>query len=225
MKLYLGPQSIQSVETTPTETQSTTMPLGTDNSQSWLRLRTSLVASGTQQTGNVTTLAQTARQDARLKPWLTSRLRKQTIPAQTWTFAFAAYQDNASANSFIVLVLYGWRPGTAAKVGTIYDNATALGNEYAVGTTAVGRVVTFAGAELAVEDMDYLVLEVWETNTQSMATSYSTEFAHRGSTDPTEGTSTTDAATYLESPEALLFAAPFPPTYAPRHLRNANLRR
>jgi hypothetical protein len=66
---------------------------------------------------------------------------------------------------------YVWRPsGGGSKVGTIYDASTALGNEWT--TTDEGRVVTFSGSSLTIQDNDVLVFEPWYVATQGMATAY-----------------------------------------------------
>ena len=145
--------------------------------------------------------ATTAARDNYLARFTSKPLGAQTIPAQTWTLAIALAQANGAANSFLILSLYIWRPGTQSVVGYIYDSHTSLGNEW--GTTKDGRAVTFSGSELAIQEGDVLVLEVWRHAVQSMSAVYTQTVYFDGTVDVTEGSSTS-AASYLSSPASIL---------------------
>lgn len=131
-------------------------------------------------------------------------LAAQTITAQTWTVAIKHSQDSAFANSFIVLSLYVFRePSTI--VGFIYDSDAALGAEWA--NNGAGRVATFSGSGVTVQAGDYLVFEAWRhTSGQGMNMTYIQTLFYNGTVDVTEG-STASAASYIETPQNLVFAS------------------
>lgn len=214
-KFYL--RNTAATGTTPTAEQSTALPVGTANSQAFQRGVLSVTKGTSQTTNNQITLAQVAQQSGLpsvMSCFISAPLAAQTIPAATWTFAFAAAEGSTSANAFMACAVYVWRPGTGAKVGTIYDAATLLGTEWA--TSETGRVVTFSGASLAIQDGDVIILEAWYVATQSMATAYALNWSFDGTTDPTDGSATSDAASYLSTPDTLTFSGgTFPLTAAP----------
>ena len=141
--------------------------------------------------------ATTAARDNYLSRFTSKALGAQTIPAQTWTLAVALAETNNAANSFLILSVYVWRPSTSSVVGYIYDSHTSLGSEWSTGKA--GRVVTFSGAELEIQEGDVLVLEVWRHAVQAMAAVYTQTVYFDGTVDVTEG-GTGSAASYLESP-------------------------
>jgi hypothetical protein len=200
--------------TTPTTEQSTSMPVGTSNSSAYV-LKTLAATTGNapSATPGNNTLAQTGQQSGMGFAFVSSGLAAQTIAAATWTFAFGASESNINANCFVVPILYVWRPsGGGSKVGTIYDASTALGNEWT--TTDEGRVVTFSGSSLTIQDNDVLVFEPWYVATQGMATAYTIHIDFDGTTEPTEAVSLAgDYASYLSNPNTISFFSA--PTFVP----------
>ena len=152
----------------------------------------------------LTSLAQLAHQDSYIARFTSDALAAQTIAANTWTLAVATLETNANANSFTIGSIYVWRPSGAAVVGFVYDSDTALGVEWL--TTEDGQVLSPAGAAVVVVDNDVLVLEFWRHAVQGAAMAYSQQLFLEGATDVT-GATVADAASYLETPQDLVFAA------------------
>lgn len=195
----------------PGETElSTALPVGT-GSDLGFGVKSLSTTKGTTQTSiGANGLSQTAHQDNFFTSFSSVALAAQTIDANTWTLAVATSQANAQANSFTVCSVYVFRePSTV--VGFIYDSDTALGVEW--GNTEDGQVLTFSGASVTAQENDYLVLEFWRHATQAMVGPYVQTLYYDGTTDVTD-TTTTDAASYLSTPQTLSFAGA-----APRKIR------
>jgi len=204
-RLYL--RNVTAANTPTAGEKSAALPAGTfkGNSGAGFEDLSLLTTKGTAQVSKaITSLAQTAHQDLYIARFTSGPLAAQTIPAQTWTLAVATSESNTNANTFTIVSLYVWRPGTSSVVGYIYDSDTALGVEWA--TTEDGQVLTFSGSSIAVQAGDVLVLEFWAHAVQGMAASYTNTLFFNGTTDVTD-TTTADAASYLESPAILTFAA------------------
>lgn len=147
---------------------------------------------------------QTAHQDNYLARFTSPALAAQDITAQTWTLAVAISEANANANSYTICSVYVWRPSTQAVVGYIYDSDTPLGVEW--GTTEDGQVLTFSGAAVTTQADDVLVLEFWRHAVQAMSNAYVQTVWFDGTTDVTDAT-TSDAASYIETPQTLQWPA------------------
>jgi len=96
-----------------------------------------------------------------------------------------------------------WRPSTSSVVGFIYDSDTTLGVEW--GTTEDGQVLSPTGSAVTVLAGDVLVISFWRHAAQGMAVAYTQTLYFDGATDVTDAT-TTDAASYLETPQVLTFS-------------------
>ena len=142
--------------------------------------------------------------DGYLLRFSSQALAAQTIGSGNWTVRLAAAESNNNANYYMGIVIYVWRTGTG-KVGTISDSNVTLGNEFA--TSETGRVATFSGSSLDINENDYLVVEVWFHGTPGMSVQYSGTIYYNGATDPTEGTATSDAASHVESPSTINYAS------------------
>jgi len=129
------------------------------------------------------------------------------VTAQTWSLGIAFSEGNAAANSGLVISLYVFRPSSSSVVGYVRDSDSQLGPEW--GATEDGIVASFAGSAVSgVQDGDILVLEVWRhTNAQSMSVAYAQTCYFEGTTDVVDAT-TTNAASYIETPQTLAFFTP-----------------
>ena len=185
--------------------KSTVLPvdtLGANNATGTDETRALREAKGSAQTSlTKASDASTLARDNYLARFSTEALAAQTFGAGTWTIAIALEETNALANSFLNLSLYRWRPSDSSKA-FIYDSHTNLGAEW--GATEDGIFVTFTGSDVTLVNSDVLVLEVWRHAAQGMATAYNQIVYFEGATDVTDAT-TTDAASYLFAPAAILF--------------------
>lgn len=188
-----------------TAEQSTSLPTGTDASNAWGigPLNVTAGPGPGNNTSSRTSAATTAAQSGFLRAWGSAALEAQTIAAATWTFAGGFNESNAAANAFLALAVYIWRPSTSSKVDTIYDSATALGTEWP--SSEAGIVATFSGSSVTTQSGDILVVEVWVVATQGGSMAYANSIYYEGSTRPTQGTATTNAASYIECPNTITF--------------------
>lgn len=186
--------------------KSVALPVGTAGLQAGANTqdRSLLVTKGTAQTSIAFTgLGQTAHQDNYLARFASLPLSAQTVTAQTWTFALALNEANAAANSQLAPCVYVWRPGTTSVVGFIVDSDTPIGVEW--GASEDGIVATASGAAVTAQFGDVLVLEVWRhAPTQTNTTARIQTVYFDGATDVVDAT-TADAASYLETPQNLVF--------------------
>jgi hypothetical protein len=175
--------------------KSTALPNGTDNSltandsQSLL-----LTANNSAVTETINTLAQTARQSGRFARFTSGSVTAQTISANTWTVVIDPRESNNSADAFLALSAYVWRPSTNSVVGYIYDSNAQIGSEW---TTSLSSVTyTFSGSAVSAQLGDVVVIEVWYTAAQAKATSYQVQVRYNTSSQ------------YLETPQDLNFVIP-----------------
>lgn len=188
--------------------KSTALPVGTfkGNSGAGFEDRALKSAIGSAQTSkSIVSLAQTAHQDNYIVRFTSDRLGAQTINANTWTLAVCLAKTVVNANSLLVLSLYVWRPSSTSVVGYIYDSDTTIGAVW--GNTEFGQVVTFSGSSVTTQDGDVLVLEVWRHAAQNDVGTYTQIVYFEGATDVTAG-QTSDAASYLSTPQTLTFTSP-----------------
>jgi hypothetical protein len=166
-------------------------------------LRTDM--GGVQRDRGGSTIHSVAHWDDYFRAFVSEALSAQTITAQTWTLALSTSESDAGANSYTVCSLYVYRPSTTSVVGYIYDSDTPLGSEW--GTVATGQVLTFAGAQVIAVASDQLVLELWRhTNTAALPIAYESLWQWNGSVPVTAG-ATSDAASYLETPQLISLLA------------------
>lgn len=191
--------------------QSVALPVGTQSGTP-VPQSLSLVAGAAQTSNSWSSLAQTADQDNYAGRFTAPSLDQQTVSANTWTVGIGVAEGNTNAKAFLCLSLYIWRPSVfGSVVGFIYDSHASLGAEWAISTTTpTAQVVTFAGAAVTAQVGDLLVLEVWQHAIQTMATSYVNNCFFEGATKVTAG-QTSNCASYLETPQDLLFGGQFPP--------------
>lgn len=183
--------------------KSTALPVGTfaECGLAERALRTNKGAA--QVTASCFSLNQTAHQDLILQRFSSEALDPQTINANTWILAVATDEGNGNANTFTIASVYVWRPSTSAVVGFLYDSDTALGVEWSISPD--GQVLSLGGSAVTVTKDDILVISFWFHAVQGMAVNYENRLHYNGTTDVIE-TTNSDAASYLETPQNLVFA-------------------
>lgn len=129
-----------------------------------------------------------------------------TIVADTWTFSFAASENNANANFPTTTsgtgpcCCYVWRPSTGAKVGNILISASGMGTISEAGTTETALSGTFSGSAVTVQPGDIICFEVVFTTTQGTATARTDTFFYDGTTEA----NTASCASFINSPNNTL---------------------
>lgn len=148
--------------------------------------------------------ATTATRTNYMGRWTSEPLATQTINTGVWGFGAAFIESNTNADSFLTLAVYTAVPGGTAKKTTIYDSATVVSTEWVGSATYTGRVASFFGSTVSVDEGDVLVVEVFrvtDSNGQAMATAYNQGMIFGGSgADPTEGSTAGNFASYLNAP-------------------------
>ena len=190
----------------PGETErSTNLPSGAADFQDYgitvKALSTTKGSSETTVSGN--SLAHNDHDDEFFTSFSSEALAAQTIDANTWTIAVDVAQGSAFANSFIDICVYAFRePSTV--VGFLSNTHVGRGNEWS--SNGGGRVVAVGMAGVTVQAGDYLVFEFWRhTDAQSMDMAYTQTLFYDGGTDVTQGVDSGDAASYIETPQDLVF--------------------
>jgi len=183
---------------TPTAgSKSVALPNGTNNSLTANDDRSMLItANNSTTTVTINSIAQTARQSGRFARFTSERLLAQTVSANTWTIAIDTRESNGAANTFLALSIYVWRPSTNTRVGFIYDSNAQIDVEWPTALTP--NTYTVSGAAVTAQEGDVVVIEVWYTSAQGMATTYQNQIAYN-----------TDQE-YLETPQNLSFLVVVP---------------
>lgn len=157
-----------------------------------------MAAKGTAQTSIAQTTDGTTTAETGYHARFTSNaLQAGTYGSGTWTMAMAISESNANSNFFLGFSIYIWNPAGSVR-GFIYDATTAIGTE--PGTSEAGEVNNITGSNVTASEGDFLVLEVWRTQTQAATMSYTNTIFFDGTTDPTDGGATSDAAAYIQAP-------------------------
>jgi hypothetical protein len=152
--------------------------------------------------------------------WVSDPINQSGIAANTWTWNFASKEDNSNANfptsgsTAGYVNCYVWRPSSGgSKIGTILDGNTGILGSEPINDETVNPV-TFTGAAVASAAAgDVIILEVWFRITQSAATAYTQTFYFDGPiVNTTIGTSVTNHATFVETPENITFTDTYSPT-------------
>ena len=147
------------------------------------------------------------------------------IEAKTWTYNFAAKESPSTGNfpcngtnKPVRVVAYVWRPSTQSKVGDIIDGNSASTVDEA--STTLERVcqTTFIGNQvLGVHDGDVLVFEVLFVIDQTSAIVATDTFYYDGTTvNTTKNATVSNHASFLETPQGLLFGAALTRVSKPR---------
>lgn len=198
----------------PSGTRSAKFPWGTNNSAAvtpqYLAINpTYYPAPGFTSAGlttSYTSLAQTTQQSA-FQGHVFISLGAGTFGAGTWSFAVYQSESNNSANTYMGVSIYVWRPSTSAVVGYIYDNNVQLGAEASAGTTSITFSVT--GTNVTSQNGDVLIIEFWQTAAQGASMSYTNGFnfgATTGNPDITaDGQSSSNS--WIDAPALIPAAA------------------
>ena len=133
-----------------------------------------------------------------------------SISANTWTFNCASDMSSTNANFWINgLYIYVFRPDVngGSIVGAIFENYSTAGGSNPASTAEKVNHYTISGnAVSGVSDDDVIIVELWSNTTQGMATSYTVHaYFDGGVVTTTNGTTVSDHASFLETPQALTF--------------------
>jgi hypothetical protein len=137
-----------------------------------------------------------------------------SITAQTWTYNFSATQAATAGNfpcagtAAVRVMAYVWRPGTG-KVGNILDGNTAATVVEGGASVQKSHNPSFTGSLVSsVQDGDVICFEVWFQITQDVGISRLDVFQYDGTTvTTTEGTTVSNHASFIETPQTLTFGA------------------
>jgi hypothetical protein len=143
-------------------------------------------------------------------------LNISSITAQTWTFSCGMNSPSVNSNfpadgngvNPCRIVAYVWRPGTG-KVGDIIDGNSS-NNITEPGGTQRNILCNFSGAAVSgIQNGDVICYEAIFAITQASATAYALSVCYDGTTvSSTNGQSTTNQASYIETPQNLTFGTP-----------------
>ncbi|MDN5845393.1 MAG: hypothetical protein L0H53_03870 [Candidatus Nitrosocosmicus sp.] len=160
----------------------------------------------------ITTIANTATHSYYITKFISDPLTAQTINANTWTFMTGIAETSFNVNliGYVPVMLYVWRPSTGVLVGQLANNPTITG--YAEpdeqGPANINKITFPQASNLAVQQGDVLILEIWNRFTQSSATAYQIGFYYDGPTDLSTSSTNDDAtniASFIETPQDLTF--------------------
>lgn len=187
-------------------TKSVALPIGTNKGGTGGTALDLTTAKGTAEVSDSYTTGTVAAQTSGvIRKWVSNVLGGGDILPQNWTVGISVLENNAAANYFLALSIYVIKADGTVR-GFIYDSSTALGAEFP--TTSTGRVQTVAGAAVTgVLNTDQLVVEVWGQGIQTLTTSRTITFKWDGTTDPTDGVTTTDCAAYIQAAVQDIFTA------------------
>ena len=202
-RLYLRDTTANTAGYVATE-MSTVLPVGT-GVLSGNAVRDLSQTAGSSQTTDTLGNSLTGHSDLFLRKFISPTLAVSSISAQTWTIALAVSESDAGANAFTVASIYVLTNADTVR-GFVYNSDTALGVEWSL--TEDGQVYTVSGSAVAsVVSTDRLCFEVWaHSASQAMSFNYIRTLYYNGASAVT-GATTTDAASYIETPQDGLFVA------------------
>ena len=137
-----------------------------------------------------------------------------SVTAQTWTYNFAALETSTNANypvsgisQIVRCMAYVWRPSNQTKVGNILDGNSAATVREGSANTEISNNTTFTGSLVSsVSDGDVICFEVWFEVTQATAAGNNCYFFYDGTTvTSTSGTTVSNHASFIETPQNLTF--------------------
>jgi hypothetical protein len=206
-RLYFRSAS-STVSNLPTAEQSTLTAALTSDAVTVNRTLSENIGTS-QSTLAINTAASASEQILYFSRFVSPALNMASMPAQTWTYNFAAIQSNtfanfpvAGSNQPIYICCYIWRPGTG-KLGNILDGNSA--SVYDEPSNNAERVMhgTFSGSAVnSMQNGDVLCFEVWVRVTHANGNGRVCTFCYDGTTEnTTENASVTNHASYLESPQ------------------------
>jgi hypothetical protein len=168
---------------------------------------------------NCATNASTSLQVSRFTRFVSPVLGVTSIAANTWNYAFAVSEDNVNANfpvsgqngHDIWVNVFVWNTNNSTKVGNIIDGLGGAGAEYQEPTTAATEVSvfgTFAGAAVnSIPAGSVICYEAIFQFQQNNTTARTITLYYDGVTETNNnGTTVSNHASYIETPQALTFA-------------------
>ncbi len=168
---------------------------------------------GTGQVSLAMTPSGTAAKNCYYTRFVSVPLFQTSIAANTWTYNFAAAEGStftnfpvSGTNQPVRVNCYVWRPSTSAKIGTILDGNTASTVTEGTNNQIRSQHTTFTGAAVAsMQNGDVIILEIWFIVTPQV--SFACTFYYDGTTvNTTAGSTVTNHASFLETPETLTLA-------------------
>jgi hypothetical protein len=168
---------------------------------------------GTGQLSLAMTISGTVAKNCYYTRFVSVPLFQTSIAANTWTYNFAAAEGStflnfpvSGTNQPVRVNCYVWRPSTSTKIGTILDGNTASTVTEGTNNQIRSQQTTFAGAAVSsMQNGDVVILEVWFIVTPQV--SFAATFYYDGTTvNTTAGSTVTNHASFLETPETLTLA-------------------
>lgn len=180
-----------------------------------LQLRTLSTTIGTGQVAStIDTLAITTPQTGLLGIFATNPIANESVVVGAGSIVLNCADANTDNTSMAFypkgVNIYVWRPSTSSIVGYILDAAdldlsTASPKTF-TSTETVTHITGILGAPVPAIEGDIIVVEVWTTMTQGMATSYTGTWYYNGTTEnTTQGSAATNHASYIEFTENITF--------------------
>lgn len=202
--------AIDSTDGLPIEEQSTLSLNRSVDSGSTNRQMNSTVGTS-EATLQLTSIASTSQQNYYVTRFVSPALGVTSIAANTWTYTFTASTNSLQANfpvsgtnQPVYVNCYVWRPSTSTKIGTIQDGNTLSTVDEGNAFQQHYHIVNFMGSAVSsMQATDVLCFEVWFRITQSSATGYTDNFRFDGTTVYSDNEISSNAASYLETPEDL----------------------
>jgi hypothetical protein len=208
--------------TYPSGEQSSAAPTWSATGATTLRMMDP-VAGKAQTSIAGTSSASTSAQNGFIGMWVSRPLSgSQTVGGGTLTINVADAESNTSANFFVNSAnIYVWRPSTGAKVGTLTDaiggGITGSSTEATAASTEQVSTFTLSTSSVSALDGDVVVVELWASFTQAMATAYTCTTYYDGTTtNTTENATVSNHAAFVELAENLTFK-----TGAVRYIRDS----
>jgi hypothetical protein len=228
-RLYLHVDSSTEAGTLPTTEQSSRTAVFNFDAQTVNRLMdTNIGTAQTSVTHQVTT-NYGINTLGYVTKFISPELNQTSIAANTWRYNFACKHsslsvvddypitdDSASPSNNLPITVYVWRPGTGVKIGNIFDSTVAgyvdtgnyTGHPTQQTTNEISEDGTFTGSSVAgVQTGDVIILEAWISVWTRSTTAVTLSYFFDGITETlTDGTVVSNHASFLETPEALVFA-------------------
>lgn len=158
--------------------------------------------------------------------FVSPELNMTAIALNNWRYNFACkhsslsvvddYPTTDAATPVLPLCCYVWRPSTGVKVANIFDGTTTgyvdtgnyTGHATQQTTNEIAEDGTFSGAAVAgIQTGDVIIFEVWISVFTTTTTSVTLSWFYDGTTENlVDGTVVSNHASFLETPENLVFS-------------------
>ena len=150
-----------------------------------------------------------------MRMYVGPELEAQTLTgdAANYTFAMGGSESNGNMNLYPRYFMYVWRSGS----GNVKTVVAPVPEATELPTAETGRVQTASGeaGDFSILQGDRIVVEQWWEINNTRSTNYTATGYFEGTTDPVEGTATSDAATYFQLPQTLTHYTA-PSTFTPK---------